>query len=167
MDITFFNIAIGISATIIGGLAFVNEIGKPTSYKIIKSLSFKIVIFIIASTFGIWATIRKDSTTELNSKIEQAERDSNNRIYTDESNRKMVETMINVLAQYGAKNDSSKNELAIIKNLLLKKSRINFNSQFIATDDRQYITTDDGQPIATDGFSNDFDNSFKKDKAKK
>ncbi len=118
MDNTFFNIIIGASAAIIGILAFTDEIGKSKRLQFIKSVAFKIIIFVIATFFGIWASVKKDSNTELQSKNEkiesqneQAKKDSLNKIFTDESNRKIVATFTDVLVQYGLKYDSGKNEI--------------------------------------------------------
>jgi len=118
MSNLFLNIIIGLSAIIIGVLAFADEIGKTNFLRFLKSLPFKIIVFIIASFFGIWATVKKDSNAEiqskndkLESKNEQSKRDSINRLITDESNSKIVTTFTNALAQYGLKYDSTKKEI--------------------------------------------------------
>lgn len=112
------NILISISASIIGILAFADEIAKFRSLKFIKSLRFKILIFLFASILGVWASVKKDSNTDLQNKIEknkaiieQLKRDSTNRVYTNESNSKIVMSFTEGLAKYGLKFDAAQQRI--------------------------------------------------------
>jgi len=135
MSNTILNILIGISASIIGILAFADEIAKFEILRFIKSLRFKIIIFLIASILGVWASVKKDSNADLQNKIEknkaiieQLRRDSINRVYTNESNSKIVLSFTEGLAKYGLKfdtvqhrieklvRDSTKRNVTIVEN---------------------------------------------------
>ena len=118
MSNTILNILIGISASIIGILAFADEIAKFEILRFIKSLRFKIIIFLIASILGVWASVKKDSNADLQNKIEknkaiieQLRRDSINRVYTNESNSKIVLSFTEGLAKYGLKFDTVRHRI--------------------------------------------------------
>jgi hypothetical protein len=121
MSNVFLNIIIGLSAATVGVLAFVDEFGKKKKhFKVIKSIRFKIIVFIVATFFGIMASVKKDSKAEqqsANDKIEaqkeQLKKDSINKIFTVESNQKIASALIDALGKYHLKYDSA--QKAIIK----------------------------------------------------
>ncbi len=61
---SFYNVIIGIATILIGSLAFAEQISKSKFLEWFNYLSFKIIVFIVASCFIIWATIEKDSNNE-------------------------------------------------------------------------------------------------------
>lgn len=114
MSSGFLNIIIGIATATIGVLAFVNEFPDRRYTKHIKSLEFKLIVFVLATITLIWATVQKDSNTEtesikdkLQAKTDQSKRDLANRMLTDQSNAKIVNTFTEALAKYNLKYDSS------------------------------------------------------------
>jgi hypothetical protein len=70
MNNTLLNCIIGLSASIIAVLAFSDEIGKLYNLKILKSIKFKFITFIIASIIGIFQNnkLRLKSLTHLGNK---------------------------------------------------------------------------------------------------
>lgn len=54
-------------------MAFVDDIAKIRAYRLLKSFSFKITVFLIATFVGILATIIKDSNSESKIKAERIE----------------------------------------------------------------------------------------------
>jgi hypothetical protein len=122
MSNTYLNILIGLSATIIGFLAFADQIGEVNALKFFKLVAFKLIVFFIAMFLGIWSTIKKDNNSSLEiakeksiALKEQSRRDSLNRQYTNENNRNLLTTFTNALAQYGLKYDAANK--AILKSV--------------------------------------------------
>ena len=120
MNTLTLNILIGIATATIGILAFVNEFPDKGFFGVLKSITFKLILFIICSIVIICATIQKDSNADrqtlrdkLGAKNEQHRRDLDNRKLTDQSNSKIVNTFTSALAKYGLKYDSS--QKAVIK----------------------------------------------------
>jgi hypothetical protein len=108
------DIILGICGATIGFLAFSNEFPDKKYYGTIKSLEFKLIVFVLATFVGVWATLKKNSLADiekanekLNSQKEQRKNDSANRILTDQSNTKIIQTFTSALAEYGLKYDSS------------------------------------------------------------
>jgi hypothetical protein len=68
MTIPEYNIVIGICAAAIAVLAFDDELSKKKWLSIFKK--YKLLIFIVATCVGVWASVKKDSTTDLNNSKE-------------------------------------------------------------------------------------------------
>jgi hypothetical protein len=99
MTTTDCNIIIGISAGLIGVLAFADQIGKIKILHIFNSLVFKIIIFILASIFFAWAGNKKDRLTETDNTSLNRKADSANSLLVNSKNdfRILQDTLNNVL----------------------------------------------------------------------
>lgn len=73
MSNSVLNIILGISAAIVGLLAFADQIGKSKRWRSVKSLPFKIVILLVSMAIGVWATIRKDEAAERSAEASKKE----------------------------------------------------------------------------------------------
>lgn len=130
------NIVIGLSAAVIGVLAFANELSKFKYLKFLDSIKYKIIIFFITTIVGISATIKKDlnSENQLNNekkiaKNEQLKKDSINRSDTEKSNRGLLKTFTETLIQYGLKYDSTEKKIAkIVKDSLNQVTNNNYGT---------------------------------------
>jgi len=111
MNNSLLNVIIGLCGALIGILAFADEIGQRKSLKFIKSLIFKIIILVLASTIGIFATVKKDINAEIKSKKEQSQNDSINKIDSNESNRRIISAFTDALVKHGLKYDSTERKI--------------------------------------------------------
>jgi hypothetical protein len=123
------NIIIGVSTGVIGMLAFANEFPNKKIFNFFKTLGSKLIVFIIATTILIGATIKKDANTEtqtlkdkLDAKSEQRKRDVENRRLTNESNSIIIGKVTSTLAKSYLKLDSNQDKLEkIIKDTTNKR----------------------------------------------
>ena len=84
---------VALCAAIVGLLAFANEFPDKSYFKVVKSLGFKLILFVVATFIGIWATLKKNNnidnekiTEKLESQKEQRANDKANREFTTKSN---------------------------------------------------------------------------------
>ncbi|MDB5143901.1 MAG: hypothetical protein JWQ66_2614 [Mucilaginibacter sp.] len=130
------DVTLGICAATIGILAFANEFPDKKYLEKIKTLPFKLIVFLIATIIGVCATIKKNSLSDeeklaekLNSKLEQHQNDLANRKLTDQSNAKIVNTFTSALAKYNFKYDSSqKTIIKLVRDSAKKETKITYVS---------------------------------------
>ena len=164
MDFVILNIIIGLCTALIGVLAFADKIKKYKYLIFLKSLKNKIFIFFMASLIIVLATIQKDLNSESQIKSEQVKaekdlekRDSLNKLFLDENNRKLITTFTDALVQYGLKYDSAKKEIErIVKDSSKKIIQYNYGSDPTLT-----VNPNDGIKFINSASGDNFEIRFK------
>ncbi len=157
----FYNILIGLFGLVIASLTFADEIAsKIIHLKAIKSLIFKIPVFVFASIVVIWATVEKDNENEKSAKnelsslkAEIARRDSiysSEKKIADSTNQKKIMDALD--SSYAKSIRESNNALAkynliLVDSLNRVSNKINLKSSNAQLAVR--ASTKDEQPIYT------------------
>ena len=97
-------------------LAFADEISRIKLFRFVRYLGLKIIVFVIATFFGIWASVKKDTLAEYQNEVQnQINQDSLNNKFQGQLDtlKNIKDTLIILKDSSVVLNDSLRSELSI------------------------------------------------------